>query len=390
MARSVKALVKPELLVWAREDIGLSVDEMAKKLGVKPDRVIEWESGQDRPTVAQLRKYGEVCRRPIAVFYLPEPPKTFKALRDFRRLAGSKGLDYSRNLRLGLREVLARRAIALDLMENENVPPPPFELAANLSEPPSAAAERIRRALGISWSQQLLWRDPYVALKAWRQAVETLGVLVFQVPRVSLEEMRGFSISEFPLPVIGVNSKDHPHGRIFSLIHELVHIMLRQGGLCDFRASSSLSPEEQRVEVFCNAVAGETLVPTNLLLEHEIVRNHGQSKEWSRHELEQLGAAFSVSKEVIIRRLLILGRTTRRHYQHWRKTFAAEGTPHTEGGPPYYQQVLANLGNTFVRLVLENYYANHITLTDVSRILNMKLQHLPKVEQQIFGEVSEV
>ena len=87
-SKRVHAAVKPTLLVWARESAGLEIDEAARKLQVKPERLASWETGERRPTINQLRHLARVYRRPIAVFFLSKPPKKFKAMHDFRRLPG--------------------------------------------------------------------------------------------------------------------------------------------------------------------------------------------------------------------------------------------------------------------------------------------------------------
>ena len=74
MARSIEALVKPEMLVWARESAGLPPQVAAKKIGIKSEKLEMWEKGEIRPTVAQLRKAASVYKRPTAAFYLPRPP----------------------------------------------------------------------------------------------------------------------------------------------------------------------------------------------------------------------------------------------------------------------------------------------------------------------------
>lgn len=85
----VEALITPALLVWARETAGFDIPTAAKKIGVQPDRLAGWEQGQRRPSIPQLRKLANVYKRPIAVFYLPEPPAAEAVIRDFRRLPGS-------------------------------------------------------------------------------------------------------------------------------------------------------------------------------------------------------------------------------------------------------------------------------------------------------------
>ena len=117
MAASVKALVKHELLVWARTSAHLTVEDAARKAQVKEEQLAAWELGEGQPSIPQLRKLGRVYKRPLAVFYLPEPPKTFDALRDFRRLPAEMAGKQSPELAFEIRRARARREIALDLYQ---------------------------------------------------------------------------------------------------------------------------------------------------------------------------------------------------------------------------------------------------------------------------------
>ena len=75
MAKSVKALITPEVLKWAREKrIRLEIDYAAKKLKVEPEALEAWENGTEQPTISQLKKIAKLYKTHISVFYLPEPP----------------------------------------------------------------------------------------------------------------------------------------------------------------------------------------------------------------------------------------------------------------------------------------------------------------------------
>ena len=60
MAQAIQAFVKPELLVWAREDAGYDLEVAAKKIHIKPEKLAAVESGQARLTVNQLRNLSNV------------------------------------------------------------------------------------------------------------------------------------------------------------------------------------------------------------------------------------------------------------------------------------------------------------------------------------------
>ena len=136
MPRSIPALVKPALLVWARERSGLKLQEAAAKMGMDADDLRDWENERERPSIAQLRKLSEVYKRPLAVFFLQEPPTDFDAQREFRRLPGITPQNESPEMRLALRTALFRREAARDLYEQLGETIPTFEASAEPSEDP--------------------------------------------------------------------------------------------------------------------------------------------------------------------------------------------------------------------------------------------------------------
>lgn len=388
MARTARARVSPDLIRWAREDAGYSPEEAAKKVGVSPERFADWEAGAGQPTIRQLRLLANACRRPLAVFYLPTPPKKFQAMHDYRRLPGDVMEEGSPTLRLEIRKAFTRRAVAMDLLSDLDEDVPRFRLRAQISEAPESVGARIRSALAVDLGDQRQWNSAYEALAGWRASIEALGALVFQASGVEVGEMRAFSISEFPLPAIVVNARDAPTARVFSMMHELAHLTLRKGGLCDLVEHGSRPAEDQQVEVFCNAVAAETLVPMEALLENAVVEKHGPNPRWNGNELRPLARQFWVSREVILRRLLSAERTTSRFYEAAREEFAEEyreRRTQRKGFAPPDVKAVAEAGRTFVRLVLTNYYRERITSRDVSELLGVRLKHVGRIEERVLG-----
>ena len=376
------------------ENAGLNLDVAAQKALVSPDRLQRWESGDARPTVKQLRKLGKVYKRPLAIFYLAEPPKDFDAMRDYRRLPGEVAGIESPQLRLAVRQAQQRREIAIDLYEELELEPLEFTVEASMSDDPQQVATIIRDLLGIPYEDQTAWNSDYDAFNQWRNAFETVGILVFQATEVDVTEMRGFSISEHPFPTVVVNIKDVPRGRIFTMMHELVHVLLHQGGLCDLDEEGLRPPEEQRVEIFCNHVAGEALVPTQWLLNEPLVQQKTEHSEWTYEEISQLAMRYRVSREVIMRRLLITGRTTQARYREKREEFQQEWREQSQrprkGFAPPYRMAISRAGPEFVRLVLNSYYREKITSSDVADYLGVRLKHLGRIENEVLGHSTDI
>ena len=381
MAERIEAFVNPSMLTWARQSASMDIETAADKAKVKPERLALWEGGDARPTINQLRNLGKIYKRPIAVFYLPEPTSGYQPMRDFRRLRGDGAAGESPELAFEIRQANARREIALELIAALGEEPAEFPLAATMADDEEVLSAKIRAFLGIDIDTQTSWKPDYPSFNAWRAAFENAGILVFQAAGVSIEEMRGFSISDMPLPVIVVNNKDVVNGRIFTLFHELAHILLREGGICDLY-------DDAGIEVFCNGVAGATLIPRESLISEEVVTSKSGDVHWSDHEIRAIANKYGVSNEVALRRILGIGRTTEHFYEIKREQFRRNYSflaNKKRGGPvtPHIKALSRN-GHSFARLVLRNYYQDYITAGDVSEFLDVRLKHIPNIDAAIF------
>jgi len=383
MSRTAEARIRPELLIWARDSAGLTIEEAAKKAHIKPDRLQEWEDGLSRPTIAQLRLLGRAYRRPLAVFYLSKPPTTFMPIRDFRRMSGEIARRTSFELTLELRRAHDRREIALELVDDLGSELPRFIATISPKDDPERAASQLRTYLGVTRAEQATWKGRYGPFNAWRAVFERHGLLAFQAKGVSLDEMRGFSLADDPMPTVVVNMADSPNGRVFSLAHELAHVALRRGGLCDMVEFAPRPQEEDHVEVFCNRVAAAFLLPADWLLNDPTILQH-RGSAWSDVDLGLLSQRYNVSREAFLRRLLTLDRTSREFYQKKRAQFIEEYKKRREqqsGFAPPDTVAVGRAGNLFTRLVLESYHRERITSGHVAEYLDVKLKHLHNIEQ---------
>ena len=388
--RFVEVPVKPTLLKWARESVGLDIPEISKKLKVSEDVVTKWESGQKRPTLIQIEKLASIYKRPLAIFFLSEPPKDSPLPNDFRTLPEEEKAPLSPETRLAIRRAWRANYLAAELsrsLERETIPK--IE-RADLSDDPESVAAKTRETLGVQIESQFGWKNQYEALNEWRKSIEDKGIFVFQMG-MPIKETRGFSLTESRFPVIVLNTRDSVTARIFTLFHEYGHILLNKSGICDMEDRHYLTDEIKLLERFCNHFAGSVLVPKEHLLNHELVRSTNYFPEWPDEVLRKTANDFKVSQEVILRKLLILGMTEEDFYRSKREQWKLEirGIQKKKKGgrqiPP--RKCIQENGVTYVSLVLDGYRENRITYSEVADYLSIQTKHLRRVEQLLRGMI---
>ena len=349
-------------------------------------------SREAEPTIAKLRSLADFYLQPIAVFFLPEPPASLKLARDFRKLPSDADAAWDRAMHKVYRRAVMQQATASELLEQEGELRPARLPSFQLTDETETAGEAARAILGVSLADQRAWKRPEDALAGWLEAVESLGVLVLRTSDVPLERMRGFALSQGDIPVIVINALDARYGQVFTLAHEFAHLMLREGGLCGlFEPDSGVG---RRIEAWCNATAGSLLIPRSSLLKDESVTAPVRS-DWNDAELAELSESYGVSKEAVLLRLVALGRASRELYVARRQQYLSAYADQRErdkqrrraakgkGGPPRHLMVMRDHGKPYVRLVLDAYYRNAISLSSLSTLLDMQLKHLHKLEKEL-------
>jgi Zn-dependent peptidase ImmA (M78 family)/DNA-binding XRE family transcriptional regulator len=383
--------IEPSILVWARESLGLSLAEVALKLDKDRETIQQWEFGNSFPTLAQLETLAyNIYKRPLAVFFLPKPPKESTPKQDFRTLPENEISNLSPDLRLIIRKAKHNQLVLKEINENRNPVSKPLHRVFNLEKANENIkfASQIREYLGITRTLQQNFRTPDLAFNYYRNLIEKNGVYVFQYP---LKEVRGFSLMDNEFPVIVINSGDYPNGKIFSLFHELCHILFNVGGIFRDFYSEELRENPNKIEVLCNKFASDILLPNDELLNDILVLENKNNKVWSEEILGAIAFSFKVSKEVVLRKLLDTGKTTQTFYTKTRikwselyKHELAKKKKTQKGGPTYHVTNLSHLGKNFVTQVLTNYHSGKLTASQVSDFLSIKLNRIPEYEKKVF------
>lgn len=387
MASRIPALVNPPMLTWAREEAGYTLETAAEQAGFTVERLREWERSVAKPTVRQAQALAKCYHWPFGLFFLPQPPSLPPLAGVYRRLPGIQPGVESPELRLAIRIMSHRREAALQLSGELGAPLVEFPMLIHLSEKPADAGRRLRSQLGVSAQDQLDWPDEWKAWRRWREAVETIGALVFQFPKVGLDQVRGVSLLCFPLPVIGINSKESSAGaRSFTLMHELVHLALARGHEEQVAQTEQRSEADWReVERFAEEVASTLLIPEEVLARF-LAKMSVPRDRWDLPPVRKLASIFRVTPSAMATRLRSLGALTWDGYWRWKRqwdTYLGTLKPRGRGIATPAEKALSRGGRPFAQLVLEALDANRITAVDACRYLDLRFDHVEKLRTEL-------
>jgi Zn-dependent peptidase ImmA (M78 family) len=245
-----------------------------------------------------------------------------------------------------------------------------FNPPVNLRE----MVQRVRDYLGVDLEDQKNLPDNDAAFKHWREALLRAGVYVFK-EAFRIDEFSGFCLYDDVFPIIFVNNSSAKTRQIFTLFHELAHLLFRTSGIDTIHDEfiPKLANDARRVEILSNRFAAEFLLPEDAFEAAMRGEPHTEAA------VERVAALFHVSREFVFRRFLDREWIDQRTYDEASKRWAEQR--HTGGpGGDYYWTKLAYLGRDYVALALTQYRQNRIDENQLAEYLDTKPKNLAGIE----------
>lgn len=290
MGQFVEVPITPSVLSWAIEQSGYSRDYLASRLGTSEVLLRDWERGKSFPGLSAFRQLAALLHRQAAVFFLDTPPaRDGSAVIHLRRPPGTDRADLNPTERRFIREVRRyQRTLAwiLEQLDTAEVELPRVRTV----EKPQEVAKNLRARIGIEITTQASWATFEQAFRGWRSAVEQIGIFVFVLP-LGQDSVRGFSIWDDRAPVVVVNSAWNVAARIFTLFHEIAHLVTRTDSACLGYSMSGGSSKDVALERWCEQFAASLLIPSE-----EMRAYLSKRLGWSAGKLCDLDAAGKVAR----------------------------------------------------------------------------------------------
>lgn len=388
-----KAYITPNVLKWARESARMTEETAAAKVSVTVNKFKEWEVGTNQPTIRQAQTLAKAYKRPFALFFLPEVPRDFQPLQDFRK-SGSKNLTTSSIFII--REIQQKQAWISDVYKENQEDKLSFVGRFSLKNNIESVAKDILDTLKINPASYKS-DNP---IKEWIDAAETNGIFVSRTSfiharlKLDSEELKGFAIAEPHAPFVFVNSDDWNAPQLFTLVHELAHIWIAETGISnevepDIKHKDKFHP----VELFCNEVAANALMPK------EIVFSIDSTSFQTSKDVFKVSKQLGVSSFALLVRALNLNIISTPTYQKLKKQAnidysdylkreaekkAKQKEKDKQGGPNYFLLQLNRNSRLFTQTVLDAFRGGFIEPTLASNLLNVQVNKFPKLESQLF------
>lgn len=232
--------------------------------------------------------------------------------------------------------------------------------------PAAQLAQEIRAFLAVSVDEQLAAKDELAALRMWISALNNQGVYVSQR---SLKDptVRAFSKVNGAQAVTVVSTKDEPHPRIFSVIHESCHVTLRSTGICDLL-------DHSKIERYCNEVTAAVLLPPGLLDKLLTPGQFSGTDEAADEALRMLSRRAHMSQQALLIALRDRQVISQEKYDEMEERRAARRSStkkKSDGGPTYYTVAINKVGRMFAHRVVDAMRDGAIDREDASVLLGV-------------------
>lgn len=384
-----EAFIQPNLLRWAITRSRLPIEKVAHGAHVKPEQIISWQNGQGWPTFNQAQNLAHALRIPFGYLFLSSVPDESPSIPDLRTIRNALPKKFSAEFIDLLNSVLRKQQWYREYLQQEGYQPLSFVGRYDLNDDPNKVAEDISQTLGIDEKLRQdasNWGD---FLQKFIQHAESKRILVLRsgvvdndnTRKLSVDEFRGFAISDEFAPLVFLNARDYKVAKIFTLAHELAHLWIGESGISNLALKSP--PPNLAIEIFCDRVAAQLLVPENIFL-----------LEWQRDSsvetnLEKLVGRFRVSSVVILRRALDLNRITKDDFFHYydleieNQIKRKEDSAAKSSGGDFHATLFARNSRLLTNTVVSLAYEGKLLYRDAASLLGIKVKSLENVAKKL-------
>lgn len=364
MSKRIEVSVTPTVISWARENAGYSIEEATKSFR----QIVNWENGKSLPTYHELEIMAKKFECSLVVFFLSEPPNVEPIKNSFRTLPTKEKNNLSVQIVKMLKRAKFFQYNIEELLKSQDIKKSSLidKIIANKNNIADTAI-KLRKVINVPIEDQVRWNNHETALKKWIEKIEEHGVFVFK-DSFRDNDYSGFCLYDENYPIIYINNSNDKRRQIFTLFHEIAHLLFRTGGIDKTRDLSFLKTlEDNHVEVLCNKFAAEFLVPAKHFKDNFFNINHIDDDS-----ILEIAKHYSVSRYVVLRRCFDLGKIGKSFYDEktseYNKQEGSQVPDELKGMKPYALQKNYH-SDYYLNILFQSYYEHKIDDIQLSQYL---------------------
>jgi Zn-dependent peptidase ImmA (M78 family) len=357
--------ISKEIYTWAITRAGYTLEDFAKRY----PNVYKWVEDKKKPTIKQLEAFSKQVHLPFGYLFLPEPLKEPIPI-PFFRTNGPQAATVDVNVYDTILLLQHRQDWLREYLLEHDFEPLPFVGKFTSDTDYKVIVDDIRSTLQISADWASTFRTWEESLDFLTQKIEEHRIIIVfngivenSTNRpIKVDECRGFVLVDNIAPFMFINNADAKAAQLFTIVHELAHIWLGFSAGFD---NSNLLPANDPIELLCDKIAAEFLVPASLLV--TFWQRASDIKTASRH--------FKVSPIVIARRALDLALISRADFFSFYNDYTQEQNFRKKTQPPggdFYATTKKRLGLTFAAHVNKAVQSGELLYRDAYRLTSLK------------------
>lgn len=358
--------INPHVLQWAVKRTGLSPTDLSDKNAFR--KLPSWLTGDSHPTLRQAEKLAKAAGIPFGYLLLDKPTEESVDLPDFRTLKSQMITRVSPNLEDVIHECSQRLAWYAEYATESGIESPDLLGSAQLSESAEKTAKTVAKNIGWAAGTRNSGRDKVAFLS---ELIEDVGALVMRSSIVGnnshrpldVNEFRGFTLVEDGFALIFINTADAKSAQLFSLAHELGHVVLSEPGISGDEQDDG---NGHLVERWCNRFAAEFLLPASQIIERF------SKDEDLYHFAEEQSRFFGVSREAVLWRLTDLKQISRTDAQTLIDSIRPMKQTTKRRGGDFRNNTRTRLGRRYLGAVVDAAVTGKLAQLDAARFLGVR------------------
>ena len=335
--------------------------------------LIAWQKGEKTPTYNKVLEISRATGIPLGYFFLKKPPKEDISLVNYRTIKSIELKQPSRALQTTILDMELIQDWLNKQLTKDGYDKNDYVKSLNVDTDIITLSQIVRKKLSIKIDWFISCKNAEDSFKFLRKAISDSGVIVMTNGIVrnntskplSIDEFRAFALIDDYAPLIFINTNDSINGRLFSLLHEYIHIGLGENSLYNDRCSCH--HEINITEQICNAVAAEILVPQTIFHNQWNILNIDEDIVKT---INKLAHYFKCGVVVVARKALENHYISKKQYSLIANNAVQNFKKKKSKGGEFYRSLNSKIDTNFLNYLIRSVEKGNTLYTEAFRLTN--------------------